>query len=167
VTLFSIPWVIICVRLGPSTHLIRARVCPWIRVWHFYTMSHMCEKLILAHIWDASGFVLKFGCDSLGGVKDHLDDWATGLGQGDDVAMAKGEIIPLQAFNMVRGRMGKHRRPRERSSSRPKPEGYAWPDEDLWTSPRATWGHLLDPAASIVPYVIRPRLLLFHNYFVV
>jgi hypothetical protein len=28
VTLVSVPWVIICVRLDPSTHLIRARVWP-------------------------------------------------------------------------------------------------------------------------------------------
>jgi hypothetical protein len=28
VTFVSVPWVIICVRLDPSTHLIRVRVCP-------------------------------------------------------------------------------------------------------------------------------------------
>jgi hypothetical protein len=34
VTFVSVPWVIICVRLDPSTHLIRAWVCPYIWVWH-------------------------------------------------------------------------------------------------------------------------------------
>jgi len=47
-----------------------------------YNVYHMCVNLILMHIWDAFGFVLKIGCDrqeQKGGARSAKTGLETGL----------------------------------------------------------------------------------------